>query len=60
MNWMGKVRPQVLLAITALSLVSVIALLKDGNGDMVAVGRLSTPIKKNFTSEATIKVKLSY
>ena len=30
------------------------------NGDMVAVGNLSTPLKKNFTSEATIKVKLTY
>ena len=37
MNWMGKVRPQVLLAITALSIVSIIALLKDGNGEMIAV-----------------------
>jgi hypothetical protein len=30
------------------------------NGDLVAVGNLSTPLKKNFTSEATIKVKLTY
>ena len=30
------------------------------SGDMVAVGHLSTPLKKNFTSEATIKVKLTY
>ena len=29
-------------------------------GDMVAVGNLSTPLKKNFSSEATIKVKLNY
>jgi len=29
-------------------------------GDMVAVGRLSTPLKKTFTSEATIKVKLTF
>ena len=29
-------------------------------GDMVAVGNLSTPLKKNFSSEATIKVKLGY
>ena len=29
-------------------------------GDMVAVGNLSTPLKKNFSSEATIKVKLTY
>jgi len=27
---------------------------------MVAVGNLSTPLKKNFSSEATIKVKLTY
>jgi hypothetical protein len=30
------------------------------NGDMVAVGNLSTPLKKNFSSEATVKVKLTY
>jgi hypothetical protein len=29
-------------------------------GDMVAIGNLSTPLKKNFSSEATIKVKLTY
>ena len=29
-------------------------------GDIVAVGNLSTPLKKNFQSEATIKVKLTY
>ena len=29
-------------------------------GDLVAVGNLSTPLKKSFTSEATIKVKLTY
>ena len=29
-------------------------------GEMVAVGNLSTPLKKNFSSEATIKVKLTY
>mgnify|MGYP003133816634 FL=1 len=34
--------------------------LYNGNGDMVAVGNLSTPLKKNFSSEATIKVKLTY
>jgi len=28
--------------------------------DLVAVGNLSTPLKKNFTTEATIKVKLTY
>ena len=30
------------------------------SGDMVAIGNLSTPLKKNFSSEATIKVKLTY
>ena len=30
------------------------------NGDIVAVGNLSKPLKKNFSSEATIKVKLTY
>jgi hypothetical protein len=34
--------------------------LYNGAGDLVAVGNLSTPLKKNFTSEATIKVKLTY
>ena len=29
-------------------------------GDVVAVGKLSTPLKKNFSTEATIKVKLTY
>ena len=29
-------------------------------GDIVAIGNLSTPLKKNFSSEATIKVKLTY
>ena len=30
------------------------------NQEMVAVANLSTPLKKNFSSEATIKVKLTY
>jgi hypothetical protein len=34
--------------------------LYNNQGDMVAVGNLSTPLKKNFSSEATIKVKLTY
>ena len=34
--------------------------LYNGAGDMVAVGNLSTPLKKNFSSEATIKVRLNY
>ncbi len=34
--------------------------LYNDNGDVVAVGNLSTPLKKNFSSEATIKVKLTY
>ena len=34
--------------------------LYNGTGDMVAVGNLSTPLKKNFSTEATIKVKLTY
>ena len=29
-------------------------------GDMVAIGNLSTPLKNNFSSEATVKVKLTY
>ena len=34
--------------------------LYDNAGNMVATGKLSTPLKKNFSSEATIKVKLTY
>ena len=34
--------------------------LYDGIGNMVATGKLSTPLKKNFSSEATIKVKLTF
>jgi hypothetical protein len=34
--------------------------LYDTAGNVVAVGKLSTPLKKNFSSEATIKVKLTY
>ena len=29
-------------------------------GHVVAVANLSTPLKKNFSTEATIKVKLTY
>ena len=32
----------------------------NANNDIVAVANLSTPLKKNFSSEATIKVKLTY
>ncbi len=34
--------------------------LYNDSGELVAVGNLSTPLKKSFTSEATIKVKLTY
>jgi len=34
--------------------------LYDGGGNVVAVGSLSKPLRKNFFSEATIKVKLTY
>ena len=34
--------------------------LYDNTGNIVAIGKLSTPIKKNFSTEATIKVKLDY
>ena len=34
--------------------------LYDGTGDLVAVGKLSSPVKKNFQSETTIKIKLDY
>jgi hypothetical protein len=39
--------------------ISSVQLYND-SGHMVAVGNLSTPLKKNFQSEATIKVKLTY
>ena len=39
--------------------ISSVQLYNDA-GEMVAVGNLSTPLKKNFSSEATIKVKLTY
>jgi len=39
--------------------ISSVQLYNDA-GDVVAVGNLSTPLKKNFSSEATIKVKLTY
>ena len=34
--------------------------LYSGDGELVATAKLSTPLKKNFGSEATIKVKLTY
>ena len=34
--------------------------LHNSAGQIVAVGNLSTPLKKNFSTEATIKVKLTY
>ena len=34
--------------------------LHDTAGNVVAAGKLSTPLKKNHSSEATIKVKLTY
>ena len=34
--------------------------LYNSNDELVAVGRLSSPIEKNYSTEATIKVKLSY
>ena len=34
--------------------------LYDNNGDLLAVGRLSSPINKNFSSEAIVKVRLTY
>ena len=32
----------------------------DNRGDLLAVGRLSSPINKNFSSEAIVKVRLTY
>jgi len=34
--------------------------LYDGQNQLVAVGRLSSPINKNFSSEAIVKVRLTY
>ncbi len=34
--------------------------LYDAVGDLVAIGRLSSPINKNFSSEAIVKVRLTY
>ena len=39
--------------------ISGVGLYND-TGQLVAIGKLSTPLKKNFSSEATIKVKLTY
>jgi translation initiation factor 1 (eIF-1/SUI1) len=32
----------------------------DNNGTMVATGKLSTGLKKNFSTEATVKAKLTF
>ena len=34
--------------------------LQDANNNLIAVGKLSTPLKKNFSREATVKIKLTY
>ena len=34
--------------------------LYDGAGDLMAIGKLSAPLEKNFSSEAIIKVRLTY
>jgi len=34
--------------------------LYNSTGQLLATARLSSPLKKNFASEATIKVKLTY
>ena len=34
--------------------------LYNGSDELMAVGRLSSPVQKNYSSEATIKVKLTY
>jgi len=39
--------------------ISEVGLL-DANGDVMAIGRLSSPINKNFSSEAIVKVRLTY
>mgnify|MGYP001360054808 FL=1 len=37
MSWMGKIRPQVFMAIIALSAISIMALVMDIDGSMIAV-----------------------
>ena len=34
--------------------------LYDEQNSLIAVGRLSSPINKNFSSEAVVKVRLTY
>ena len=34
--------------------------LYNSSGQLLAIAKLSSPLKKNFASEATIKVKLTY
>jgi hypothetical protein len=34
--------------------------LYNASNDLIAIGKLSTPLKKNFSTESTIKVKLTY
>ena len=34
--------------------------LYDDNGDLMAIGRLSSALEKNFSSEAVVKVRLTY
>ena len=34
--------------------------LYDGQGELMAVGRVSSPLNKNFSSEAIVKVRLTY
>ena len=34
--------------------------LYDASSDLIAIGSLSTAVKKNFQSETTIKVKFDY
>ena len=40
--------------------ITTIGLYSNADGELLAVGRLSTPIQKNFETEATIKVNLTY
>ena len=32
----------------------------NAGGQLVAIAKLSSPLKKNFSSESTIKIKLTY
>ena len=40
--------------------ITTVGLYQGASRELVAVGRLSSPVQKNYGTEATIKVKLTY